>query len=254
VLVLLSFFILFPLAMVLINSFSEVWAGTVLPSRYTTRWWQALATTPEFAKSIRTSVVIASICGCVATLFAFFVAYSILWERFPPRARAALDLLVMSPLYVATVVTGLSLLVLFSFLRGTIFLLLIGHFMVTLPLAYRAVYAVARRINREVIDAARSLGASTSQVWTRILLPLLKPGLIAGGALAFAWSMSDLGTTLFLFSPEYTTMPVLIMGQTKTNPSGGIALAGAMSAILVLVAVGVLTVAERLLGKDTLTL
>ncbi len=97
----------------------------------------------------------------------------------------------------------------------------------------------------EYEEAALSLGARPWQVFRRVTLPLIRPGVIAGAALAFLVSFDEVVISLFLVGPRLTTLPVEVFRyvQDRADPQ-----AAALSVVLIALSVGVVLLVERALG------
>ena len=155
------------------------------------------------------------------------VAYALAWvlarKRFP--GRFLLDALVHLPLVLPPVVTGYALLLLFgrqgpigAFLYETFGISLLFQWtgaalaaaVMALPLMVRAMRLSIEAVDRKLVDAARTLGASRWRAFVTIILPLSMPGIIAGTILGFARSIGEFGATITFVSN--------IPGETRTLP------------------------------------
>ncbi len=148
---------------------------------------------------------------------------------------------------VPSIVLGLALLLLLSPLRLTATYpgLLAGHLLVTLPHVIRTTATSLQTLVPEYEEAALSLGARLWQVFRRVTLPLIRPGVIAGAALAFLVSFDEVVISLFLVGPRLTTLPVEVFRdvQDRADPQ-----AAALSVVLIVLSVGVVLLVERALG------
>ena len=98
-------------------------------------------------------------------------------------------------------------------------------------------------IDRAIIEAAKDLGASSRQVFWRVIFPILTPAIIAGGLLAFTLSLDDFVITFFVVGPGATTLPVYVFSMMKF---GSPPLINALSTLLLLFTAGVTIVYSRL--------
>lgn len=152
--------------------------------------------------------------AAIATLISFclgiFAAY---WmSRYQGKAKGLLDGILTIPLVLPPTVTGFLLLLVLGkrgFLGGLLDLIgiqivftwyatVIAATVVAFPLMYKSALAAFQQENQDLIDCARTLGASESTIFWRIILPLAKPGLIAGTLLSFARALGEFGATLML--------------------------------------------------------
>ncbi|MFQ3649734.1 MAG: ABC transporter permease [Gemmataceae bacterium] len=123
-----------------------------------------------------------------------------------------LDRLILLPLAMPPLILGVGLLPTMHLLglHGTLLGLMLAQALLGLPLVYLATRAALAAVPAELLEAARGLGASPWQVWSRVTLPLMAPGVAGGAALAFIVSFNDFFISLFVAGPDAETLPVLI--------------------------------------------
>lgn len=204
----------------------------------------------------------------VAVLLTLPVAYALAWllarRRFP--GLIFLDALVHLPLVVPPVVTGWLLLVLFGrngpiggWLESTFGITLVFNWtgaalaaaVMALPLMVRAMRLSIEAVDRRLVGAARSLGASKWHAFVTITLPLSLPGIAAGAMLGFARSLGEFGATV--------TFASNIAGETRTLPLAiysGMQMPGAedqvtrLAIISILLSLAALMVSEVLVRRS----
>ncbi|KRA81206.1 molybdate ABC transporter permease subunit [Altererythrobacter sp. Root672] len=204
----------------------------------------------------------------VAVAITLPVSYALAWvlarRRFP--GRILLDAVVHLPLVVPPVVTGWILLVLFgrngpigAWLESQFGLVLVFRWsgaalaaaVMALPLMVRAMRLSIEAVDRRLVDAARTLGASPWRAFLSITLPLSAPGIAAGAMLGFARSLGEFGATI--------TFASNIAGQTRTLPLAiysGLQLPGAelqvarLSLISVVLSLAALVISELLVRRS----
>ncbi|MBI3962647.1 MAG: iron ABC transporter permease [Deinococcus sp.] len=153
------------------------------------------------------------------------------------RSRSTLlDAVTMLPLGTSAVTLGLGFLLGFARppldLRGSWLLLVIAHSLLAYPFVVRAALPVLQGLQRNLVDAARTLGATPARAFSRVQLPLLAPALLVGATFAFAVSMGEFGATLVLRRPEYTTLPIAIYSLLGRPGLANLGQALAMSCVL----------------------
>jgi putative spermidine/putrescine transport system permease protein len=165
--------------------------------------------------------------------------------RFP--GRNLLNTFLMSPLIFPSIITGIALLQFFSMLGITsaLFTLTIGHTLITLPYVVRNVIASLQSTRGNFEEAARVLGANAWQAFIRVTLPLIKPGLMAGGIFAFIISFDNYTISMWLKSAESTPLPLKIffMVENVMNPS-----VAAASASMIFLSVLLIIITEKVVG------
>ncbi|MEJ6403915.1 molybdate ABC transporter permease subunit [Yoonia sp. 2307UL14-13] len=210
--------------------------------------------------AIRLSLLVATVATICALPFALAVAYILARKSFP--GRQLLNGLVHLPLVLPPVVTGYLLLVVFGN-QGSIGAFLLNTFGITLafrwtgaalaaaimafPLMVRAIRLGIEAVPDGLEEAAKTLGASRSRVFTSVLLPLIAPGILAGAVLGFAKALGEFGATI--------TFVAAIPGQTQTIPSaiyGLLQVPGQEPAIVGLVVVSIVLAMGALLVSEWL--
>jgi sulfate transport system permease protein len=238
----LSVVVLLPLAAIVARS-AEGGAGA---------FWSAVSSRQAVAAlgfTLAVSLVAAAINAVAGTL----VAWVLVRDSFP--GRRALDALVDLPFALPTIVAGLTLLALYGrgspigvdvgFTRAAVALALL---FVTLPFVIRAVQPVLIELDREMEEAAVSLGASPGSVFARIILPNLVPAVLSGAALAFARAVGEFGSVVLISGNipfDTQVASVFIFKQIESDNPGG---AAAVSVVLLAASLLVL-VAIRALGR-----
>ena len=222
--------------------------------------WLGPAEWAAVALSLRVSAV-----ATLASLpFGILAAYALARWRFP--GRGALNLAVHLPLVLPPVVTGYLLLLTFG-TRGPVGSVLadlgivlafewtgaaLAAAIMAFPLMVRAIRLSIEAVDPRLERAAATLGASPPRVFATVTLPLILPGVLAGGILAFAKAMGEFGATITFVSN--------IPGRTQTVPSaiyallqvpGGEGAALRLVALSVLLALGALLASEALAARAT---
>lgn len=216
---LLCLFILYaPLVVVTIYSFNAsnsitTWEGVSF------HWYADVFTGPEsdkFKAAAFNSFVIAIVAATLATTIATLAATGMVrGGKF--RLRAFSFGLISLPLMVPEIVTAVATLIFFNsigFDRG-IMTILLAHTAFCIPFAYLPISARMQGIEDSYEQAAMDLYASKRQAFTRILLPLMMPGIISGFILAFIVSLDDFIITNFVKGAGVETLPTAIFGSVK---------------------------------------
>lgn len=218
-LTLLCIFILYtPLIVVMVYSFNEStsitrWGG------FSLKWYVDVFTGPESAKfkqAAWNSFVIAIAAATTATIIATLAATAIIrGGRFKLRLPSLG--LISLPLMVPEIVTAVALLIFFNFIgfsRGMM-TILVAHIVFCIPFAYMPIAARMQGIEDTYEQAALDLYATRFQAFTKILLPLMLPGIISGYLLAFIISLDDFIITNFVKGAGVETLPTAIFGSVK---------------------------------------
>ena len=238
-------FLLAPVVLVLPMSFS---ADTFLlwpPSGFSLRWYAALWGETKLLEAARSSFFLALLVCAVTLVLAMPAALVLARGRF--AGREALVALLTAPLLLPTIVLALALLILFVGygLIGSWSGLVLAHLLVALPYGIRVLMTAVSTLPASVEEAASSLGAPPWAVFRRVTLPLMLPGVAATAAIVFLVSFDEVVISLFVVGPELTTLPVAMFRyvESRTDP-----LVAAVSALLVMLTLGIVVVLERAVG------
>jgi putative spermidine/putrescine transport system permease protein len=243
-----AFALLFtPILLVILLSFGGDAFTSIPPRTYSLRWYRNIFARDEFVSSFFTSLTVALIATPISVLLGTSSAYA-LWKR-PSAATRPLESLLMSPVLLPLVVTGLALLVFFNRIQfyASLATIVIAHVIITFPYSFRAVLAALSRYDRQLDEAAASVRVRPWASFFHVTLPMIRPGLFAGALFAFVMSFDDFATTIFLITPDTKTLPIAIYQYMEFNLDPTVS---AVSSLLVFVAVVGVLVIERAIGMD----
>ena len=207
-----------PLIVVAVYSFNSS-ESIVVFEGFSWRWYADVFTGPESAKfkvAARNSFVIAITAATVATLIATLAATAMVRSG-SFRGRTVSFGLISLPLMVPEIVTAVATLIFFNsigFERG-IMTILLAHIAFCIPFAYLPIAARMQGIENTYEQAAQDLYATKLKAFTKILLPLMMPGIISGFLLAFIISLDDFIITNFVKGAGVETLPTAIFGAVK---------------------------------------
>ncbi len=234
----LSLIVLIPLAAV-------VWRGT---GGGWHRFWSAV-TTPDAWSALKLTLLASALVAVVNAVMGTVIAWVLVRDRFP--GKSIVDTLIDLPFALPTIVAGLVLLALYgpssplhvnvAFTQVSVILALL---FVTLPFVVRTVQPVLLELDRDMEEAAHSLGASPALTFRRIILPNLAPAIASGAGLAFTRAIAEYGATNLLTGniPFHTQVSaVSIFGRIESDDVTG---AAASSTALLVVAFAVLVVLD----------
>jgi sulfate transport system permease protein len=234
----LSLIVLIPLAAV-------VWDGVRGGPR---TFWSAV-TTPDAWSALELTVVGALLVAIVNLIMGTVIAWVLVRERFP--GAATVDALIDLPFALPTIVAGLVLLALYgtnsplhvdlAFTRAAVIVALL---FVTLPYVVRTVQPVLIELDRDMEQAAHSLGAGPWTTFRRIVLPNLAPAMLSGAGLAFTRAIAEYGSTSLVSGnlPGRTQVAaVVIFGRIQNDDNAS---AAAISTVLLAIALVVLVVLD----------
>jgi putative spermidine/putrescine transport system permease protein len=250
VVTLLYLFLLAPIIIVVIAAFNSGEFLRFPPEGFSLRWFQRFLDSEPFVDAFIFSVRLALIVTVLATVIGTAAAFYVV--RNSRRFRSGLQLLMISPLPVPAILTGIALLIFFYAIGyGTqgITGLVIGHTLVSLPYVFLTVSTVLVGFNRSLEEAARNLGAGPWTTFRRITLPIIKGGMISGAVFAFITSFDQFPISLMLASVGDTPLPIQLFDYLRFSfdPT-----AAAVSTISIVMTVIVVLITERLVGLESL--
>jgi putative spermidine/putrescine transport system permease protein len=242
---LIYLFLLAPILVVIVVSFGDAAYLQFPPRGLSLRWYRDLGEYPDFVRSFWVSLGLAAATTAVSGVVGTLGAFALVRHRFP--GRDLLSALVMAPIALPGLITGIALLQFFSLLRTepSFWRLLLGHVVVTLPYVVRSVAAVLAGLDRSLEEAARGLGAGAWTATRLVTLPLIKSGLIAGAVFTFILSFDNVVVSIFLTTPRLVPLPIQIYNYVESSARPIIA---SISTVQIAVIVLMLLAAERLVG------
>lgn len=238
-------FLLAPIVVVIIASFS---AGAYLvfpPRELSLRWYAEFFRSRDFTDALQMSLQLGVLTMVISTTIGLLASLALAAARF--RGAELLRALVVAPLTVPGIVVGIAMLIYFNRVQlgGSFISLLLAHVAITLPFVVRIISSGLQSFDRSIEEAAMSLGASRAMAFLTVTLPLIKGSALAAAIFAFIISFDEVVVTLFLAGPRLTTLPVKIYTYIENNSDPLIA---AVSTILVVLAALVVLLVDRFVG------
>lgn len=212
--VLVLVFIYAPLLLVVVNAFNASNTFAFPPSGFTVEWWRAAWNSDGMWASLGNSVVVGLIATGVALVLGTMVAFAV--QRYDFFGRQTVNLLVVLPITLPGIVTGIALNATFTSALGITLgmaTVIIGHATFCMVIVFNNTQARLRRLGRSLEDASADLGASSWQTFRLVTLPMMRGALVAGAILAFALSFDEIVVTTFTAGPTVQTLPIWIFGN-----------------------------------------
>ncbi|WP_372624995.1 ABC transporter permease [Falsiroseomonas sp.] len=243
-------FLMLPVAVVVLASFSTTSFLTVPPQGLTLRWYGRVLESTDYLHAIGISLTLAAAATTGALLIGTATSYALVRRIVP--GRALISSLVMSPLVFPGIVIGVALLQFYSALglAGTFAGLVLAHIVITVPYVVRTTLASLHGLDAELEDAACTLGATRFDAFRLVTLPLLRPGLAAGGLFAFITSFDNVPVSIFLTGVTSTTLPVKLFTAIEFGVDPSVA---AISSLMIVTTGLTLVLAERWIGFHRFT-
>jgi putative spermidine/putrescine transport system permease protein len=244
---LVSVYLLAPLVIVVVISFSSAAFLRFPPPGYSWRWYANLVDDPAWIAAIGVSfrvlvpaAILSTVCGTAAAL-------ALVRGRI--RGSAAIGALLMTPMVVPSIITAAGLYIAYRGfgLNGTLTGMVIGHFIVTLPYVFATVASALRSLDPRLEAAAATLGANPLRAFLRVTLPLLAPGVLSALLFAMVLSFDELIVSLFVGSARLRTVPVQMWSNIRGDFDPTVAAIASVCFLVALVALAL----EALLRRDS---
>lgn len=236
------FFLYAPIVVLVVFSFNSSRLNIVWES-FTLQWYQRLIDNTPLIRAAKNSLLIAS----ASTLLSVVIGTAGAWllHRYRFRFSQAIQTLVAIPMVMPEILLGISLLILFVTMNLNLGFatVVIGHVTFSFPFVLVAVQARLQGLDPSLEEAALDLGATPLKAFWLVIVPTLRPAIIAGGLMAFTLSLDELIVTFFVGSAEAKTLPIEVYGLARKglNP-----MLNALSAIFILATVAFVIFSEYL--------
>lgn len=249
---LLAFIIFGPLTNLFLWAVTERWYFPhALPLEYGLSYWGRVFSPRGTAmESLTNSILVAFLTVALAMALAVPAGYALARLRLPLRALIMLTFLIPQAFPNLPVYVNIARLFYQFGLNGTVAGVVLVH--VTHGLVYAVWIATAAfaSIDRELEEAARSIGASPLRTFRDVTLPLAAPGLLASAIFVFLESLDEFTGSYFVGAPDVNTMPLLLY---TASAGGNYQIASITAVLLLLPSVGFMLVIERFLKSDVLS-
>jgi spermidine/putrescine transport system permease protein len=235
-------FLYAPIAILVLFSFNAT-SQTAVWQGFTLEWYRSLLGNDLILDAVRNSLIVGVATTVIATVFGTLVALAL--GRYTFRGQGLTKNLLYLPIIIPEIVIGAALVTFFGVagLRLSLTTVVISH--VVFSISYVAIVVRARLsgFDRSLEEAALDLGARPLQVFFRVTLPLILPGIVSGALLVFTVSIDDYVITSFVAGVGSTTLPLQIYSMLKVGVTPEV---NAVSTLLLAVTVVLIVIAQRL--------
>jgi putative spermidine/putrescine transport system permease protein len=207
-------FLYAPLLLIIVNAFNSSKSFAFPPSGFTLRWWASAARSEGMWQSLGNSVLVGVSATAIALVLGTMAAFAV--QRYQFFGRNTVSLLVVLPITLPGIVTGIALNATFTSVLGItlgLATVVIGHATFCIVVVFNNIQARLRRLGTNLDDASADLGASSWQTFRYVTFPMMRGALIAGAILAFALSFDEIVVTTFTAGPSVQTLPIWIFGN-----------------------------------------
>ncbi len=234
-------FMYLPIAILILFSFNNsksrgVWKG------FTLRWYYELFQDNEILISLYYTLAIAIVSTIIATIIGTLTAIGVAELR-GSRKKIFLNLNYL-PILNPDIVTAVSLMTLYRFMRMEFGFstMLLSHIVFSIPYVILSVLPKLNQMDKNLIDAALDLGASPSYAIRKVVIPEIKPGIIAGALIAFTMSIDDFVISFFNTGGNVTNLSITVYSMSKRGINPVI---NALSTLMFIALLGILILVNK---------
>lgn len=237
-----------PLLVVFANSFNAAQVGSWPIRDFSLRWWVAASQNTGVREAFGVSLVTAAGATAIALVLGTLIAFAL--QRYDFFGKSSINLLVVLPIALPGIVTGVALSNTFSNVLRPMGIqlgmlgLIIAHSTFCIVMVFNNVQARLRRLNPNLREASMDLGAGLWATFTRITFPGFRTAFAAGGLLAFALSFDEIIVTIFTAPPGVETLPLWIFNNMARPNQASIV--NVVAVVVILVAMIPVYISQRL--------
>jgi putative spermidine/putrescine transport system permease protein len=234
-------FLIVPILVIIPLSFNSDSFLMYPMSGFSLRWYEEFFGADVWRTALKNSMIISPLATVVAVVLGTLASIGLVRANFP--GKALLVSILIAPMVVPVVIVGVAVYIFFSplGLTGSYTGLVLAHAVLGVPFVVITVTATLQGFDYNLVRAAASLGANPVTAFFKVTLPLVAPGVVSGALFAFATSFDEVVVTLFLASPEQSTLPRQMFSGIRDNISPTIA---AVATVLIVLATLMLLVLE----------
>ncbi|AXT86328.1 spermidine/putrescine ABC transporter permease [Aeromicrobium sp. A1-2] len=236
-----------PLAVVVLNSFNTSKSLTWPPPGLTFDWWVRAFHSVGAREAVITSVQVALASTAIALVLGTLM--SIALQRYDFFGKSSVNLLVILPIALPGIVTGIALNNAFRGILGlqlSILTVIIAHATFCIVTVFNNVQARLRRMGGNFEEASADLGAGIWTTFRLVTFPQLRSALLAGGLLAFALSFDEIIVTTFTAGAGVTTLPIWILNNLFRPNQAPVV--NVVAVVLILLSIIPIWVAQKISG------
>lgn len=247
--VLVGIFLVLPLVIVMASAFTSAGYVNFPPDGFSLKWFVVAAENQNFRSGIILSAIVALVASAVST------GSGMLIGRLVTKSRSAFAKRVVQvftlPLLVPTLIFAVASLQFWTFfvIRLSVWSLVLGHIIITLPFAVRTMVVAYQSIDPRLEEAAASLGANQWTIFRRIVLRGIAPGIVSSIAFTALLSFDDVVVSLFLAPPGSQPLPVVMFSYLDQNITPALS---AVSVVIMAISLALVFLLERTVGLGSL--
>lgn len=230
-------FLYAPIIVLVLFSFNESKMNIIFTG-FTFKWYGELFKNTDLLEAFFNTIIIAFTSTVVSTIIGTISAIGL--HKYDFKFKGFINSLIYIPIVIPEIVLGISLLSVYTIsnLKLGMGSLILSHIAFSIPFVITSVRSSLSLLPKEYEEAAYDLGANKYSVLTKVIIPLIMPGIISGATLALTLSLDDVVISYFTAGPGSNTLPLKIYSMIKTGITPDV---NALSTLMLLVTIIALT-------------
>lgn len=248
--IILTFVFLYaPIFVLVLYSFNESKMNVVFTG-FTFKWYSELFKNTDLIDAFINTIIIAFTSTIISTIIGTISAIGL--HKYNFKLKKLVNKLIYIPIVIPEIVLGISLLSIYTIanLKLGMLSLILSHIAFSIPFVITSVRSSINLLPKEYEEAAYDLGANKFEIFYKITLPLIMPGVISGATLALTLSLDDVVISYFTAGPGSNTLPLKIYSMIKTGITPDV---NALSTLLLLATIIILTTSAIVQSKKIAT-
>lgn len=244
--ILILLFMYIPIIVVVLYAFNADSVNYFPMRGVSFKWFAKMAADDDLIRSLEHSLVIAGISTGVACVLGVTGGYGMYRFDFP--GKSFMNKLVMLPLILPGILTGVALLTFYQAVgihQGMVAVIL-GHSTFLIATVLPQVYSRLQQLDGNIIEAAEDLGATSSQTFFHVVLPNIQTAIISSALLSFTLSMDEIPVTYFL-NGIFSTLPIQIWGMTRNGITPEV---NAISSLIFIISLAAILISNMLSKEE----
>lgn len=242
-------FLYLPITVLIFFSFNDSKSRTVFTG-FTTKWYEKLFTNDIIISALVNTIAVALIAAVISVILGTLAAIGI--DAMNRRLKNLILNISYLPVINPDIITGVSLMLLFIILKVQLGFstLVLAHVTFNVPIVIFNVLPKLRQMDHNVYDAALDLGCNPFQAFTKVVLPEIMPGILAGFLLSITYSFDDFVVSYFTSGATAQTLSVVIYSMVRLKVSPEINALSTIMFVFVLVILLIVNIIGARNGKD----
>lgn len=213
---LILIFLFLPIGILILFSFNTSSLNIIFEG-FTLNWYTSLFQNRALLEALKNTLIVAFTSTIISTIIGTVSAYGL--HKYNFKGKSIINELLYIPVVIPEIVLGIALLSIYTLLKIELgmFSLILAHICFCIPFVIISVRSTLDNLDPNLEQAASDLGANKFQIFFRIIIPMLMPGILSGAELALTLSLDDVVISYFTAGPGSNTLPLQVYSMIKTG-------------------------------------